>query len=218
MYWWMYWMYLHPIPPNTCPPPGRGGARALAARATAGEPGAPMGGLVHWIAGCIGNYTKIRRMYQDVFKNIVEINILIQLPIHWMYWKLARWIEVYWDMYWIYWFRGWMYWMMYLMCIESRQEVSSEVLGDVCTDMYWKIAGCTVGCIADPIKDVLDVLRFGSMYWAMHGGMYWDVMIHARMYWKRRGSAEGVVCTKASVVTGTIASVQMARVGIPDEY
>jgi hypothetical protein len=30
--------------------------------------------------------------------------------------------------------------------------------------MYSKFTGCTVGCIAGPRKDVLDVLRFGRMY------------------------------------------------------
>jgi hypothetical protein len=33
-----------------------------------------------------------------------------------------------------------------------------------CIEMYSKFTGCTVGCIAGPRKDVLDVLRFGRMY------------------------------------------------------
>jgi hypothetical protein len=102
-------------------------------------------------AGCIGMYQKIRRMYWDVSKDVLDVNTstsrLLHRPIHQMYWKMAICIQVYWRMYQMYCFHGRMYWMMY--CCHARMY---QV-------MYWKIAGCTVSCNAGPVKDVLDVLR-----------------------------------------------------------
>ena len=126
-------------------------------------------------AGCIGMYPNIWRMYWDVLKDVLDVNtsntssntldVLKTGAMSWSVLKdvfgcivfMAGCIEWCTDMYWI--TPGCIKW-----CTGG------------CTDMYWKNAGCTVCCIEAVMKDVLDVLRFSRMYWAVYGGMYWDVM------------------------------------------
>ena len=84
-------------------------------------------------AGCIGMYPKIRRMYWDVLKDVLDVNTSNTssntsdvLKTGTMYWSvlkdvsdvLCSWQDVLNDV---------------LVCIESRQDVSSDVLGDVLT-------------------------------------------------------------------------------------
>ncbi len=70
-------------------------------------------------AGCIGIFRKISRMYWDhpsvspaaggrESKDVLDVIMFIQLihrPIHRMYWKMARCLQVYWRMYWMYCFQ-----------------------------------------------------------------------------------------------------------------
>ena len=117
-----------------------------------------------------------------------------------MYWKLAGCVEVYWRMYWMYCFHGRMYWKMY--CGHAR--------------MYkWcieKIAGCPVGCIAGPVKDVLarprrrgpSVLRRRRrrVGWNSSGASGQTIVINpiggpARKYWISVGNTAMVVVYNA---------------------
>ncbi len=115
-------------------------------------------------------------------------------PIHRMYWKLARCIEVYWRMYPMYYFHGRMYSMMY-WCVLNYARMYQVMYWD----MYWRCNKGCIGCIEiwqDVLWNVLDVLNWARMYWITPGCIRWctgicigyvtkdvfDVLRFCRMY------------------------------------